>query len=195
MGLTLTSAPAAEPITLAEARAQCRIDGTDDDTLLGIYIAAARGKAEQYTGRRLITQTWAQTLDAFPTWDDPILLEVSPVASISSLTYVDTAGATQTLSSGAYVLDTGRAVARLTPTPGTDWPTADDRPNAVTVTMVAGYGAAGSAVPSDLRAWMLLTIAMLFEQRAAVDLTGKLSEIPSRFVDSLLDPHIVYGLS
>lgn len=194
MGLTLTSAPSGEPITLAEARAQCRIDGTDEDALLTIYIAAARGKAEQYTGRRLITQTWAQTLDAFPSGSQAILLEVSPAASISSLQYIDTAGATQTLSSGAYVLDTGRAVARLTPTPDTEWPTADDRPNAVTITIVAGYGAAGTNVPSDLRAWMLLTIGFLYAQREAIDVTGKAAELPGRWYDSLLDSHRVWGL-
>lgn len=194
MGLILTSAASAEPITLAEAKAQCRVDTSDDDSLFGIYIAAARGKAEQLTGRRLITQTWAQTLDAFPAADDPILLEVSPVASISSLTYVDTAGATQTLSSGAYVLDKGRAVARLTPLPGTDWPSADDRPNAVTVTMVCGYGTAGTDVPSDIRSWLLLTIGFLYTQREAIDVTGKTSELPGRWCDALLDPHCVYGL-
>ena len=53
MSLTLITPAAAEPITLAEARAQCRIDGTDEDALLTIAIAAARSRAEHETGRRV----------------------------------------------------------------------------------------------------------------------------------------------
>jgi uncharacterized phiE125 gp8 family phage protein len=194
MSLTIISAAAAEPITLAEARAQCRIDGTDEDALLEIYIAAARGKAEHITGRRLITQTWRQTLDAFPASSD-IRLEVPPVASIAQVQYVDTAGTLQTLAGSAYVLDAATGPAGwLLPADGTSWPSTDDVVNAVRIDIVAGYGAAGSAVPADLRAWLLLTVAYLYAQREAVDATGKSAEIPSRFVDALLDAHRVYGL-
>lgn len=194
MSLTLITPAAAEPITLAEARAQCRIDGTDEDTLLAIYIAAARGKAEHITGRRLITQTWRQTLDEFPASGD-IKLLVPPAASIAQVQYVDATGALTTLASTAYVLDAATGPAGwLLPADGTSWPSTDDVVNAVRIDIVAGYGADGTAVPSDLRAWLLLTVAYLYAQREAVDATGKSTEIPSRFVDALLDPHRVYDL-
>lgn len=194
MALTLISAPAAEPITLAEAKAHCRVDTSDDDTLFAIYIAAARSKAEHITGRRFITQTWKQTLDAWPVGNDVQLL-VPPVASISSVTYVDTAGTTQTLASTAYTLDAATGPAGwLLPADGTEWPDTDDVVNAIAITMVSGYGAAGSAVPSDLRAWMLLTIGYLYAQREAIDSTGRAAAIPERWCDALLDAHRVYGL-
>jgi hypothetical protein len=47
MAIYQITAPSIEPISLAEARAHCHIDGTDEDTMLAIYIAAAREKAEE----------------------------------------------------------------------------------------------------------------------------------------------------
>lgn len=194
MSLTLITPPAVEPVTLAEARAQCRIDGTDEDALLTIAIAAARSRAEHETGRRLITQTWRQTLDAFPITSD-IRLEVPPVASISQLQYVDAAGTLQTLAGSAYVLDAAVGPAGwLYPADGTTWPETDDVLNAVRIDIVAGYGADGSFVPSDIRAWMLLTIGYLYAQREAIDVTGKAVALPNRWCDALLDAHRVYGL-
>ena len=47
MIIKVITAPTSEPITLAEAKAQCRVDGTDEDTLITSLIGAAR----QYTTR------------------------------------------------------------------------------------------------------------------------------------------------
>ena len=71
-------------------------------------------------------------------------------------------------------------------------PDTDDTANCVRVRYVVGFGAA-SAVPEDLKAWMLLTIAALFEQRAAVDASGQAAALPDRIVDSLLDEWKVWG--
>lgn len=194
MSISIVAAPSVEPVSLAEARAQCRIDGTDEDDLLSIYIAAAREAAEHRTNRRFITQTWLQTLDEFPVTSD-IKLLVPPVASVTSVTYVDPEGTTQTLASTAYVLDANAQPAGwLLPADGTEWPDTDDVINAVQITLVCGYGASGSSVPTALRNWMLMTIGYLYAQREAIDGTGRHKEIPSRFVDGLLDPFIVYGL-
>lgn len=195
MSLHLITAPAAEPLDLNEVKLHCRVTGTDDDTLLGTYIAAARAQAESITGRRLITQTWDQVLDAFPTGDGAIRLQVPPVQSISSVTYVDAAGATQTLSSAAYVLDADLTPGWLLLAAGqTGWPDTDGNANAVRVRMVSGYGAAGSNVPANLRAWMLLTVGALYAQREALDLAGRATALPGRFWDGLLDEHIVYAI-
>ena len=58
------------------------------------------------------------------------------------------------------------------------------------VRLVLGYEAQ-SDVPGDIRSWLLLTAAFLYVNREAFDLGGKMIEIPSRFVDSLLDPYRV----
>jgi uncharacterized phiE125 gp8 family phage protein len=54
----LIAGPGEEPVSLAEAKAFCRIDGTDEDALVSALITAARLHVESITGRALLTQTW-----------------------------------------------------------------------------------------------------------------------------------------
>lgn len=64
----LIQAPALEPISLAEAKNHLRVDTdlTEDDLLIGMMISAARGIAERFTKRAIITQQWKVFLDIFP---------------------------------------------------------------------------------------------------------------------------------
>lgn len=193
MSLKLITAPSLEPITLAEAQAHCRVDAGADDALLAIYIQAAREQAEGLLFSALISQTWEQTLDAFPA-DGDIKLLKPPVQSITSVTYIDSAGDLQTMANDAYVLDAATSPGWLLPADGTEWPATDDVINAVTIRFVAGFGATAADVPANIRAWLLLTIAQLYDQRAAADASGKVAALPGRFVDGLLDPWRQYGL-
>lgn len=193
MALTLITPPAAEPISLAEARAQCRIaaDDTAEDSLLAVYIQAARETAEHELGRALISQTWELTLDAFPAGE--IKLGKPRVSAITSVQYIDAAGALQTMPSSDYVLDAATEPGWLLPADGITWPDTDDVVNAVVVRFVAGYGATSASVPAGVRQWLLLTVGALYAQREAIDATGRVAALPSRFVDRLLDPERVYG--
>jgi uncharacterized phiE125 gp8 family phage protein len=189
MGMKLITAATAEPITLAELKQQCRVDTSDEDDVLNMAIAAARAKCENYTRRALVNQTWEQTLDEFP--DAEIELLKPPVSSITSVTYIDANGTVQTLSNSLYTLDNATYPAWLLPAYDTSWPDTRDTANAVTVRYVCGYGADGTAVPSDIRMWLLMTASFVFSQREAFVVGGKIAEIPSRFIDSLLDPYVV----
>lgn len=192
MGLKLVIPAASEPITLADLKLQCRVDTTDDDALLTACIAAARAKAENYTETALISQTWEQTLDAFPAAE--IELRKPPVTSITSVTYLDAAGATQTLSSTLYTLDTATFPGWLLPKFNTPWPDTQGSANCVTMRYVTGYVNA-AAVPADIVAWLKLTGAFLYAQRESIVLLGRsetMVEIPSRYVDSLLEPYRVF---
>ena len=63
--LKRTTAPAAEPITLSEAKSHIRVDTAFDDTLITGYIKTAREWVEDYIDRALITQRLVMTLDVF----------------------------------------------------------------------------------------------------------------------------------
>lgn len=193
MSLTLLEAPSAEPLSVAECRLQCRIDDNVLDSLIAVYIAAARAQAEFKTRRRFITQRWRQTIDCFPVSGD-VRLEVPPVRSVQAVTYVDVAGATQALNSSLWVLDAAVLPGFLLPAYGTSWPATLDAPNAVSIDLTAGYGAADTDVPADLRLWMLMVVGFCVAHPEAVNLNGRAVAIPNRFHDGLLDEHIVYGL-
>lgn len=184
MGLILTSAPAAEPISLAEAKLHCRVDGSDDDTLLTALIVAARELAEQQTGRALVTQTWKQTFDAFPL--AAIALERPPLQSVTSVKYYDPAGVQQTLDAGAYTVHTSSQLGFIAPAAGTCWPSTQDRDEAVEVVFVAGYGTA-AAVPQAIKQWMHLQIGHWEKNRESVNVGNIVNEMP--YVGALLDPY------
>lgn len=188
MSLHLISPPGTEPVSIDEARAQCSADGTALDTLLTLYIQAARELCEKTTGRALITQTWEQRLDAFPAGDIELLKQ--PVQSIAAVIYIDAAGAQQTLSPALYVLDT-TSKPWLLPAAGTSWPATAAVINAVRIQFSCGYGAA-AAVPAPLKHWMLAEISTANAQRESVDIAGRASALPGRLHDSKLDPFIVY---
>ncbi len=59
----LIAGPGEEPVSLAEAKAFCRIDAADEDALVGALVAAARLHVESLTGRALVTQSWRLVLN------------------------------------------------------------------------------------------------------------------------------------
>jgi uncharacterized phiE125 gp8 family phage protein len=176
MTLKLITAPAIEPVTLAEAKVQCRVDTdlTAEDDLLSALISTAREMAEHEIGRALINQTWERVLDAFPAAE--IELGMPPVSSIVSVTYIDAAGDSQTLASAAYTLEPDLLPGWLLPAEGYEWPDTLDTANAVRVRFVAGYGDSAPNVPAAVKSWILLTVADLYpngdkmtpDQRAAI---------------------------
>lgn len=162
VSLTQSAAPAAEPLSLIDVQDHLLLTDANvadsDVRKLAALIALARTYVEDMTGLQLITATWVQKLDAFP-GADYIMLRKPPLATITSITYLDAAGNAQTLSSStAYQADTSTIPGRVLLRYGQTWPTTYDYHNAVTITYTAGYGAAGTAVPEPLRQAMLLMI-------------------------------------
>jgi len=169
MGWKVTSAPAVEPILTAAMKTYLKVDTTADDDLIGELITAAREYVEAYLGQALITQTIQEKWDTVPpviNGKEPTLeLTVHPVQSVTSITYVDTDGNTQTLDSGNYDVDTHRDVARIRIGYGESWPSLRSEINALTVTYVAGYGATAATVPAYLVQAIRLIVADMYDNR------------------------------
>lgn len=163
-GLTLQTAPATEPLTTAEAKAHLRVEHSDEDALIDGYTKAARELVEARSGLQLVTATWDVTFDDFPCGREPLKLPKWPAQSVTSVAYNDTAGASQTWSASEYRVDVTRQPARITPRVDYSYPSTIREPNAVTVRVVAGYGAA-AAVPQAAKQAILLLLAHLYEHR------------------------------
>lgn len=158
--LVLVTAPAAEPLSAAEAKARLGIGSELSDTVVDALIKGARQSidgAEGWLGRALVTQTWDLILDAFPA--DEIPLPLPPVQSVTSITYLDAAGSSQTVDPADYELVKG-APARVRPDYDASWPSARGCRGEVTVRFVAGYGAAED-VPEPIRNAIALQVAHL----------------------------------
>lgn len=170
MALSLITPPATEPLTLAEANAQLRIDGqSGDQALVWRLIRSARERAEVATQRALITQVWDLVLDQFPC-DSWIEIPRPPLVSVSYVHYVDMAGATQTWAASNYIVEAPAGPrcrrGRLSLKFAGIWPITLPQAASVTIRFSAGYGTAAQ-VPSLLKTAMLMDLATLYEQREA----------------------------
>lgn len=190
MALSLITGPAIEPVTLEEAKAHCRVDTSDDDGLLADLVIAATRHCERFTHRRFISQVLEDRRDAAPcsVWESP----TAPVLSITSVSYVDTAGATQAWSSTLYRTDLPAGAtagpARLTPIFAGSWPQTQAVINAFTVRFVAGYGTTAASVPYDIKAAIKLMVGHLYANREAVNVGNIVTPLPLA-VESLLWPY------
>ena len=167
---------------------------TTGDPLLIMLIQAARQHAEQELRRYLITQTLDAYFHEFPDADDDAHLRFNlpPLQSVTSITYLDIDGVTQTLAASQYVVDAVSRPARIEPAYGVVWPASREQMNAVKVRFVAGYGAA-SAVPACIKNWMLMRIKTLWDQRDQLTKQLGMPVFEPSFVDGLLDPERVTG--
>jgi uncharacterized phiE125 gp8 family phage protein len=185
-----TVQPAIEPVTLSEAKTHLRVDGNDEDAYIASLITVARTAAEDRTGRTLITSTWRYTIDEFP---DAIPLANPPIISIVSLQYKrDSDGVIVTLDSQDYLLDNVNQPGWVVPAFGKQWPATRDEINSVIVNYTAGYGSSAASVPAPLKQWILLAIGDMYDQSRS--LSSERAMVPSKFVDSLLDPYRFFAL-
>lgn len=185
MGLAVILEPSVEPVSVTEAAAHLRVEThEDDDYLMGIT-RASRALVENYTRRALVTQTMRLTLDSFCC---PIRLPRSPVQSVSAITYLDTNGTRQTLSSTLYQVDASELVATVFPTSGSWWPQVTEQPGSVRVDFVAGYGLA-HAVPEALKQAIKLIIGTMYDGPRATILVGDSVSVVPHAAEYLMGPY------
>ena len=168
--LTLVAAPAVELFTLDELKDHLRIDAsqTEDDAYLMRLVAAVRQHLDGYSGylgRALITQTWRLDLERFSSVER---IPLPRLQSVTSITYIDSNGDTQTVSSSVYEVisdgDWDGYVRKLT---SQSWPTdvSTEYAYPVSITFKAGFGDSWNDVPEDIRLAALMLIAETYMSR------------------------------
>lgn len=182
--VVVTAAAAAEPLSVTDAKAQVREESSDYDALIGQYVASARAFVEAVTGTRLVTQTVAFKTDD---WSDLANLPVAPVQSISSVSYVDTAGDVITLPTTVYEARLDLLEPSIALKWNQVWPSIRAG-SQITVTAIVGYGAAGSQ-PADVMHALRLIFADFYAHRESVGEGSTISLPVAATVDALLCNH------
>ena len=183
--LVLKTAPTSTVISLSEAKAFLRIDSDydDDNTYITSLINVATSVVEEFTRRRLITQTYNIFYDEFPPYID---LQVGDVASVTHIKYYDTDNTLQTLAASNYDGDTKVRPGRIYQAETADFPNTYERPNAVEVEFIVGGAAAD--IPAPIIQGIYIIVGRYYENRQDV-VTGTIaSELPL-MVDHLLTPY------
>lgn len=182
MALVMTSAPASEPVTVAEAKAHLRVDGAAEDALIASLILTSRLHVEAALSLALITQSWQLRLDC---WPDARTLELPlrPLQAVEEVRVLDAAGTATIVPVNQYLTDVASTPPRLVrrtalPQPGLE-------AGGIEIDLVAGYGDEPEDVPAPIRQALLLLIAHWYEHRDPIEVGSPDVSVPSAVSDLL----------
>jgi uncharacterized phiE125 gp8 family phage protein len=213
LNLQMITGPVVEPVSLAQAKNQLRVDFPDDDALIVGLITAARVYAERAMRRAIFNQEWQRTLDFFPIWSGGTTVNPTDrgswmyysqywnavridlpgqVSSIVSISYLDPSSGQQVvLPASDYILDPTSIPGRIVPAQGMTWPVQElYAPGSVQILYVTGSygdGVAKNACPQTIVQAILMLANHWYHHRSAVE-DGQMKEVPLA-VKALLDCH------
>lgn len=185
MALVLTSGPAVEPVTVADAKTHMRIDASAEDVLLGSLILTSRLHIEAALGLALINQAWMLVLDRWP-GDGIVEIPIAPLQAITAVRVRDTAGTPVVVQSTSYLIDIASKPPRLVwnnaapPVPGRF-------ANGLEIDLSAGFGASAASVPAPLKHAILMLTAHWYEYRDPIEIGSTTARIPDAVTD-LIQP-------
>ena len=166
MHLKLITPPTVEPVTVEETKLHLRLDGNEEDNLISALIKAARQKAEEYTRRAFITQTWEVAVDSVTS---TLCLPRPPVQTIEAVTLDGQAVAPENYGLAVNLFYTKNPLYAV-------------YPGGLVIRYVSGYGSTAEDIPQAIRQAILMLVAHLYEHRGDVA-----EEIPP-MIKSLLQP-------
>jgi uncharacterized phiE125 gp8 family phage protein len=146
----------AEPVSLSDLKAQCRVDFEDDDTLLAGLQEAARDHVERYCNVRFAEQDIVRQCDD---WFDLMRLADGPIRSVSAISYIDPDGAEQQLGAEAFTVFADGIEPKIVPADGSYWP------HRLAGSRITLSGAFGGDCPASVRAAILIKACQMFRDR------------------------------
>jgi uncharacterized phiE125 gp8 family phage protein len=157
--------PATEPVSVDEVKLHLRLDPGDhaEDSLLALFIAAAREHGEDITRLAFATRTLECILDDFPP-STYLELPKPPLASVTSIKYKNADGVEVTMAVDTdYLVDTSRIPGRILTPNYASWPYfVPYANNPIKIRYVAGYA---SGLPMKFKQAMLLHVGFLYKAR------------------------------
>lgn len=158
----ITTPPANLPITLDDMKTYLKISGAAEDSILTLFIEAARDFGQKYTGRTFINTGFTTFRDDF---GDDFTLRRSKLQSITSFDYL-LGGVSTAVDPTTYGVTDESAYSSIYLTEGASFPCDQDNiPEAVTIVFVAGYGENPSDIPAGLRLAIMAHVAYMYSNR------------------------------
>lgn len=175
------------PVSLQDAKLHMRVLIDTDDFLITALISAATGMAEDFTHRKLITQTIIEYFRGWP--PSTFELKFGNLQSVTTLKYTDFEESQSTFDASKYLVDTTRSdlVGRVLLGFNETWPSDTlSAKSPIEITYVCGYGATGAHVPARIRHAIMIMVADMYENRESIVIGTITSQRDS--VQSLLYP-------
>lgn len=196
MSLSVTTQPAAEPVTRAEAKTHLRVTGSDEDSYIDGLIIAARQYCENMTGQAFVERGMQWRIDRFPCLASiALIIPAVPVISIDSIVYTNDDGEEETWTEGLYNFVNDSMFPRLVPAYEEGWPSnVRNIIGAVKINFTAGYEPSEASpvdhavsVPAAVKHAIKLIIGHLYEHRMDVS-REQFAKMPLA-ADHLLSPY------
>ncbi len=174
MPATLLTPPAAEPLSLIDAKAFLRVEHGDDDALIAALIAAARGHVEAFARCALVAQTWRLTLDRWPE-SGRIRPRIGPLQALAAARLRDDGGGETALEVGSFVVD--RATGEIAAPP---WalPPPPRAAAGIELDLDVCFGAAADVPPMLAQALRML-VAHWYENRGLIAIGQSVAMMPA----------------
>jgi uncharacterized phiE125 gp8 family phage protein len=176
MSSILLTPPAAEPVTLAEAKAYLRVEHDHDDDVIAALIAGARVHVEAQCRRALITQGWRLIRDAWPA-DGRIAVLPAPLQALTAARVRRIDGTTQAIDADLFAVDAASAPGVLSFAAGA-LPMPGRAVAGIELDIEAGYGEAAADVPQPLRQAIRVLVSHWYENRGLIAAGGGVAVLP-----------------
>jgi len=164
--VVITAPPAGEPVSLAAAKAFCRVDQSLEDDLISGLVTAARLRVEQAMGLCLLTTGVSEWRDVWrpASGRGSLRLARGPLQSVTTVAIADSQRVFHTLDPAYYAPLPGSWPSEVGATPlAIVQPTA--RSAGLRIDYVAGFGDTADTVPQTLKLAILALVAHAYSHR------------------------------
>lgn len=185
MALVMTSGPATEPVTVAEAKAHLRIDHAAEDVLIASLILTSRLHVEAALGIALVAQGWRLLLDRWPR-GTIVRVPIAPLIAVSEIRVRAADGAPTVVPALEYAVDAASSEPRIVRV-ATRWPAPGLVAHGIEIDVTAGFGTTAAEVPQPIRQAILMLVAHWYEHRDPIEIGSEATVIPLA-VSELLMP-------
>lgn len=164
--ITVKGAAEFEPLQASEMLLPLMLDETpENESIIAGYIPVAREWIEHEITSSIVQRTTTVYLDEFPCGD--IEIRLPPLQSITSITYLDTNGTSQTLSSSLYRVDATSKPGRIMPEYGETWPDTYSVNKAITIVAITGPTSA-TLVPHAAKQALRILVKSMFDNGGVI---------------------------